>query len=107
MRTALVALAALATGSVAPPRDTPPPQLRTVSIKGFAYLPDSLAASPGDTIAFTNQDLVIHTVTADTARWDSGDLKPRATFRLVVPSRGHISFHCELHPAMKGQVHVR
>lgn len=107
MKLAPIALAAILAIGLSSPPETSPPQLRTISIKGFAYVPDSLVASAGDTIAFVNQDLVIHTVTADTARWDSGDLKPRASYLLVVHSRGRLSFHCELHPAMKGHVTIR
>jgi plastocyanin len=108
IRTVFVALpATLALISVAPRDAATERQSHNVRIKAFAYLPESLSVSRGDTIIFLNEDIVAHTITADTAKWDSGDLRPRQSFRLVTPARGRISFHCELHPAMRGQVVVR
>jgi len=86
---------------------TPAPHAVGVSMKSVSYAPASISASVGDTIVWTNEDILTHTVTADTAKWDSGDLPARKQYRLVVKAKGTISYHCELHPTMKGSVVVK
>ena len=78
-----------------------------VSIKGFAFAPSKVVAAVGDTIAWANEDIVVHTVTADTARWDSGDLANGRRYRLVASRKGTFDYHCELHPNMKGTLVVQ
>lgn len=80
---------------------------RTVAIRGFAFAPLKLTADIGDTIAWTNEDVVLHTITADTARWDSGDLATGKRYRVVASSRGTLAYHCEFHPSMKGTLIIR
>ena len=88
------------------------PGLRPVAIQGFAYRPKEVAVTLGDTVAWTNGDVVPHSVTADgtgsAARaFDSPDLAPKERFVWVAAKTGTYAYHCEMHPAMSGTVVVK
>ena|SRR5207245_6122299 len=76
-------------------------RVHRVEIKGMAYAPAELTVAPGDTVVWTNHDIVPHTVTADTRQFDSGSLSPSAEWSFVVRDRGRIPYACTFHPAMK------
>ena len=79
-----------------------------VEIAGFAYDPDELNITSGDTVIWTNNDSTTHTVTADGGEFDSGDITPgdswNFTFNLEA---GDYDYHCEYYPAMEATVNVR
>ena len=83
------------------------PRTHLVAIKGFAFAPMNVTLTVGDTVSWANEDFVIHTITGDTARWDSGDLAAGKRYRMVAAKRGTLAYHCELHPNMKGTLIVR
>lgn len=103
----MVAAVVVANASIAAAFRPQAPLAHAVTMKQVSYAPASIVAAVGDTIVWLNEDLLTHTVTGDTARWDSGDIPARKSWRLVVRARGTISYHCELHPAMKGSVVVK
>lgn len=76
-------------------------------MKGFAFQPPRLTVALGDTIVWTNADIVVHTVTADTLELDSGDIAGGKQYRMVASAKGTLSYHCELHPTMKGVLVVQ
>ncbi|MDP3911419.1 MAG: cupredoxin family copper-binding protein [Gemmatimonadales bacterium] len=76
-------------------------------IRAMAFGPNRIAVSAGNTIAWTNHDQVLHTVTADDGSWDSGPIEPGATWRRTFERAGDYSYHCTPHPFMKGVVVVR
>ena len=80
---------------------------RTVDMKGFRYRPDSIRLAAGDTVIWVNSDDEPHTITLDTATFDSGDIAPGSRFRWVFRQRGRLRYHCEVHPRMKGLLDVR
>lgn len=76
-----------------------------VEMKMFAFQPDTLRVATGDTIVWTNHDVVPHTATA--ADWDSGVVEASGSWRLVVADPGTHDYLCALHPAMIGTLIVR
>jgi plastocyanin len=72
----------------------------TVTIDGMRFQPERIVARPGDTVVWTNRDLVPHTATADGA-FDSGTLQPGASWRSAAPPKGSHAVRCTLHPTMK------
>jgi plastocyanin len=88
-------------------RPVSPPRTHAVALKGFAFLPAKVIVALGDTIVWTNEDFVVHTVTADTLRWDSGDVAGRKQYRVTATKRGMVGYHCELHPTMKGLIVIQ
>lgn len=82
------------------------PQRHTVEIRGFAFDPAALQASPGDTLVWVNRDLVPHTVTANNGKWDSGELTEGEAWELVVGNDFPAvqSYFCRYHPSMQGML---
>jgi plastocyanin len=77
-----------------------------VSIVGFAYQPAILEIAVGDTVAWTNNDGVAHTVTADDDSWDSGIIGAGGTYSRTFDSAGVYPYYCTLHPYMTGTLYV-
>ena len=84
-----------------------PAQSRSVTIEGFAYQPAALVISPGDTVVWTNRDIVPHTATARDSVWDSGAMAEGGSWRLSPRSPGRHDYYCVFHPNMRGTIEVR
>ena len=78
-----------------------------VRIEGMKFVPERLEVAPGDTVVWTNRDLVPHTVTASEARVESGELAPSKSWRLVAKRKGEMPYVCRLHPTMTGMLVVK
>ena len=79
----------------------------TLEMRQMAFWPQRLEITAGTTVAWTNKDPLVHTVTATDGSWDSGDIKPDATWRRTFDRPGTYAFHCTPHPFMTGVVVVR
>jgi plastocyanin len=77
------------------------------SIRNLAYTPARIEVTAGTTIRWTNGDQVDHTVTAVDGSWDSGVIRPGATWERTFTAPGTYDFFCTPHPFMKGIVVVR
>jgi plastocyanin len=75
-----------------------------VMIDQVAYAPVEIQAKVGDTIEWTNKDIVAHTATVR-GDWDLMVL-PGKTARLVVKKAGSFDYICRFHPNMKGHLTV-
>jgi plastocyanin len=81
----------------------------TVNIVGSAgsgaFSPNPEPAASGQTVAFKNNDGLVHHLVADNGTWDSGDLAP-GTFSktLTVSSTSALTYHCTIHPTMVGSI---
>ena len=82
------------------------PREHHVAIKAMQFEPASLEVAVGDTIVWTNADLVPHTATS-AGRFDSGLLAPQATWRYTVTSAGDVAYVCTLHPTMAARFTTR
>jgi plastocyanin len=80
------------------------PQVHRVAIQGFRFSPERVAAAPGDTIVWTNGDVLPHTATRDGGGWDSGPIAAGASWKLVVGDASSGTYHCAFHPTMKAAV---
>ena len=78
-----------------------------VSIQGMKFVPERVEVAAGDTIVWTNKDFVPHTVTAQAAKLESGELAEGKSFRFVAKKKGEMPYICRLHPVMKGTVIVK
>jgi plastocyanin len=84
---------------------------RTVSIKTFKFRPDTLVVQVGDSVNWTNEDEIEHTVTSDSATRRGlsldGVLKVKgASYRTSFTSPGTYPYHCDRHQFMRGVVRV-
>lgn len=88
----------------------PPARAATenVSIVDLAYQPSTINVQLGDTVIWTNNGGLTHTVTSDggAGPLDSGDIGSGGTYSHMFVSEGTYSYHCVHHPSMHGTVTV-
>jgi plastocyanin len=77
-----------------------------VAIKGMKFAPAELTVAAGDTVTFTNMDSAPHTGTADDHSFDTGKLTKGQSGTVNIAAKGEFTFHCHIHPAMKGVIHA-
>jgi len=76
-------------------------------MKTMAFGPNRIEIPVGGTITWTNNDPLVHTITADDGSWDSGAIEPGKTWSHTFTQAGEFAFHCTPHPFMKAVVVVR
>ncbi len=77
-----------------------------VAIIDFAFQPASVSVPKGTTVTWTNTGATAHTVTADDASFDSGNVDVGKTFSTTANTAGTIAYHCTIHPQMKATIVV-
>jgi plastocyanin len=77
-----------------------------VAMTNVAYTPVTISARVGDTIVWTNGDIVAHTVTARDKSWDLMAM-PKKTVSLTVKKAGNIEYYCKFHPNMVGRIEIK
>jgi plastocyanin len=78
-----------------------------VRIEGMKFIPERLEVATGDTVVWTNEDFLPHSVTASEAHVESGDLAPNKSWRFTARKKGEMHYICRLHPVMKGVLVVK
>lgn len=86
-------------------------QTAKLSIKGFAFNPESLKIKVGTTVTFVNDDGEYHTVTSDPgapAVFDSGKIDPGGakSYTFTFAKAGTYKYHCNIHVQMTGTIEV-
>ena len=76
-------------------------------MRTMVFGPKRIEISVGGSVAWTNNDQLVHTITADDGSWDSGPIEPGKTWTHTFTQPGEYSFHCTPHPFMKAVVVVR
>jgi plastocyanin len=81
-----------------------------VTVALFQYRPASLTVAAGTRVVWTNQDEIVHTVTAPGApaqRAFDGTLDGKgASIALTFTAPGDYPYACERHPHMRGEIRV-
>jgi len=103
MRTAILGTAAL----VALLAAAPATKTYTVHIRDDKFEPPSVTVRAGDAVTFVNDDDDAHTATADDGSWDSEGLNQGQTWSHTFTKSGKVTYHCTVHPFMKGTLVVR
>lgn len=79
----------------------------TVVIKNYGFVPTNFTVPPGATVTVRNDDLAIHTVTADGRAFNTGNVSRGITTTFTAPTqRGTYPFHCLFHEYMTGSLTV-
>ncbi len=78
----------------------------TIRLANFAFSPKTITVKLGEPVKWTNNDVVIHTVTSDQGIWNSGDLPPGGSFTFTFEQPGTYAYHCSYHPYMQAVVIV-
>jgi plastocyanin len=74
-----------------------------VEISGFVFIQKQLRVNVGDTITWTNKDVVPHNIIdGNHHKSISPDLETGESFTFVVNKS--MLYECELHPSMKGKI---
>ena len=76
-----------------------------IKMAQVAYAPEQVSAHDGDTIEWTNDDIVAHTATARNGAWDVM-LQPKGKGSVTLKSPGTIEYYCRLHPNMVASITV-
>ena len=80
-----------------------------VTIENYKFSPMSIKVKIGDTVTWTNNDSVHHSVIADTTSSDApnGPLIGKGeTYKFTFKKAGTYTYHCGPHPYMHGTVVV-
>lgn len=71
------------------------------------FVPTPLSISAGTTVTFGNNDNTAHTSTSDVGLWDSQSFGSGQTFTHKFDTPGTYTYHCTIHPFMKGTIEVK
>ena len=101
---------AIATATSAPPATsvTPTPAAEDVAatIVDFAFSPDPITVTVGQSVTWTNDDPFAHTVKAEDGSFDSGRLAQGAAFTTSFTTPGTYAYLCGIHNSMTATVVV-
>jgi plastocyanin len=98
----LCALSALAFAAFAMPASA---ETIRVNVDKLVYSPAKVSAHVGDTIEWTNADILLHTATARTKDFDV-NLPVKGAGRVTLKKAGEIEYFCKIHPNMVGHISV-
>ena len=80
----------------------------TVNIVNMMFTPSQITVKKGQTVTWTNNDSMTHTVTIDNGTGpNSGDVEPGATYSYTFQQSGSYQYHCDIHPSMRGTIVVQ
>lgn len=82
------------------------PRSRVVRMRGNSFAPRTLDVTLGDTVVWTNTDIVRHNAVRS-AFFDSGDIRPGERFSWVPTDTGTVRYECTIHTRMRGTIRVR
>jgi plastocyanin len=77
-----------------------------IDISHFAFAPATVTVKAGETVQWTNDDSVAHTVVADDNSWQSSNMAKGESFSHTFDTAGTFTYHCSIHPTMKATVIV-
>lgn len=100
--TGLAALAIPATLAISAPAAAPV----AVKISNFTFGPKAVTVKVGQTITWTNDDDIPHTVVATDKSFRSKVLDTGQSFSFTFTRPGQFAYFCSLHPMMTGKVIV-
>jgi plastocyanin len=81
------------------------PKVHRIGIDNLAFGPAPGGLHVNDIIEWTNSDILRHTATATDGSFDI-DLPAGATGRTILKRAGGVTYVCNFHPGMKGQLEV-
>jgi plastocyanin len=77
-----------------------------LQISGFAFQPSSVTVEVGDSVVWTNMDDAPHTVTAESAAFDSGNIDEGASYAFTLVEPGTYTYRCDYHSEMRATIVV-
>lgn len=99
-------VAAAARGKTSSKAASAPAGPVTVHISNFTFVPKMVTVKVGQTITWTNDDDIPHTVVATDKSFRSKVLDTGQSFSFTFTKPGQVAYFCSLHPMMTGKVTV-
>jgi plastocyanin len=81
-----------------------------VQIKDLSFVPADINIEKGTTVVWKNEDAVAHIVVSDDpakSNFLSPEIKTDETYSFTFEQPGKFSYHCQIHPEMKGTIVVK
>jgi plastocyanin len=100
-------LSAAQSPAVTPPTRVVNVEGPRVTIDNFTFNPSTLTVPSGTTVAWTNQDDMVHTVTEANRLFSSKSLETGDVYTHTFTTPGTYTYFCALHPRMTGTVIVK
>ena len=76
------------------------PGTNEVWLQNMAFTPISITVAVNTTIKWTNKDAVAHTVTINSALFESGNINSGGTYSHQFTIMSTYPYHCTIHPSM-------
>ena len=80
---------------------------KDITITNFQFAPASREIAVGETAQWINNDNIPHTIVADDNSFQSPTLQAGESFNFTFVQAGTFSYHCSIHPSMKGTITVK
>jgi plastocyanin len=77
-----------------------------VTIRNYAFAPQSLTVKVGTRVTWTNRDSTAHTATANQGSFDTGTINPGQSKAIEFSHPGKYAYHCAFHAFMTGTITV-
>jgi len=79
----------------------------TITIQAMQFQPSTITVVPGSEITWINMDTTAHTIVSDNGTsFNSGSISPKGSYNYIANQNGSITYHCSIHPQMKGTIQV-
>lgn len=85
----------------------PAAKTHAVAIKNLAFSPANLTIAKGDTVTWTNDDSVAHTIASKDGTLNSKSLSKGDTYSYTFDKPGVYDYFCSIHPNMTGKITVK
>ncbi len=79
-------------------------EANAVTIRNFAFNPETITVKQGAKVTWINQDPSTHKLTSDT--FNSGDLHQGDMFTFTFNNKESFDYSCSIHPSMTGKIVV-
>lgn len=77
-----------------------------INIVDYTFQSAILTVEVGTEVTWVNNDVLIHTVTANDLSFNSGALRPNGSFSYTFDTPGEYDYFCAIHSSMKGKIIV-
>jgi plastocyanin len=71
-----------------------------------SFTPATLTVRVGDSVVWTNKDLLDHSATSQAGSFDSGKMESGAVWTYTAAKKGQFPYVCTFHPTMTGELRV-
>jgi len=79
----------------------------TIEIRDFLFEPPNVSIPAGTEVTWVNHDAAPHDATHDDRDWEIDRLNRNDNDTLTFDTSGTYTYHCSIHPYMKGTITVR